>query len=72
MASSLAIKNTLHNTDCEGTLNAQVAESTSWLPFKLDFLYKTIQKDNDERYYVSKIQSLKCVQSLYKFNYSYF
>lgn len=70
MASSLATKNTLQNTGY-GTLNAHAAESTSLLPFKLDVPYKTIQNDN-ERYYVSKIQSLSCVQLLYKFIYSYF
>ena len=64
MASSLAIKNTLQNTDY-GTLNAHVAESTSLLPFKLDVPYKTIQNDN-EKYYVSKIHSHNCVHLLYK------
>jgi hypothetical protein len=72
MASSLVIRNALHNTDCYGTLIAQVAHSTSWLLFKMDVLYKTIQRYNSERYYVCKTQSLTCVQLLYKFFYSYF
>jgi hypothetical protein len=72
MASSLVIRNVLHNTDCYGTPIAQVAHSTSWLLFKMDVLYKTIQRYNNERYYVCKTQSLTCVQELYKFFYSYF